>query len=76
MLHTSGSVGAEDFRKQVSLVESVASFMTVEASAVRVGVSGYGRSGVTHHFWMDDHMDGDNLTQALSQLQHVPGRRG
>ena len=70
LLDSSGSVGSNNFRKQLDFIKQFASSFNVSSTGVRIGVTTFD-STVHQQFWMNDHMNENDLKAAIQGISYT-----
>ena len=68
LIDASGSVGQTNFDKQLEFVKNFAKEFNISSNAVRIGVTTFD-SKVHQQFWMNEHMNENDLKAAVSKIQ-------
>ena len=72
MLDSSDSVGQNNFNTQLNFAKDVVNRLDVGNGRVHVGALTFS-SGVHHQFYLNNHVNKNDVLNALSGIQYIPG---
>jgi len=72
LLDASGSVGLENFQKQLNFIKTFVNTMKIGPRAVQIGVTTFSHK-VKNQFWLKDHQTKESLLQAISNIPYLKG---